>query len=158
MLDLFGLLHAQAQDKHTSGTNLLWQFHILPHWDRSYRPNSVLHPVQVDWHQASQSLHWPHHSSCLEGLPLQYQFLFHWYGGWNSSLVVCWAHCPAWCSVVGLILLWGEFFRRGDFSLEWTWVLTPFPKNSSDESINRGLVCAHIHSIAWTQEILTFMS
>ena len=32
-------------------------------------------------------------------------------GGWNSSLVVCWAHCPAWCSVVGSILLWGEFFR-----------------------------------------------
>ena len=25
------------------------------------------------------------------------------------------------------------------------------------ESINRGLVCAHMHSIAWTEMILTFM-
>ena len=31
-------------------------------------------------------------------------------------------------------------------------------KTLSDESINRGLVCAHMHSIAWTPEILTFMS
>ena len=31
--------------------------------------------------------------------------------GWNSWLVVRWARCPAWCSVVGSILLWGEFFR-----------------------------------------------
>ena len=31
-----------------------------------------------------------------------------------------------------------------------------FPKKFSDESIDRGLVCAHMHSIAWTQEILTF--
>ena len=26
-------------------------------------------------------------------------------GGRNSSLVVCLTHCPAWCSVMGLILL-----------------------------------------------------
>ena len=33
------------------------------------------------------------------------------------------------------------------------------PKTLSDESINRGLVCAHMHFIAGTQnEILTFMS
>ena len=32
------------------------------------------------------------------------------------------------------------------------------PKILSDESINRGLVCAHMHSIARTQKILTFMS
>ena len=32
------------------------------------------------------------------------------------------------------------------------------PKTPSDESINRGLVCAHMHFIAWTQKILTFMS
>ena len=31
------------------------------------------------------------------------------------------------------------------------------PKTLSDESINRGLVCAHMHSIAWTQKILTFI-
>ena len=28
----------------------------------------------------------------------------------------------------------------------------------SDESINRGLVCAHMHFIARAQKILTFMS
>ena len=44
------------------------------------------------------------------------------------------------------------------FSLELTWVLTPFHPNSSDEGINRGLVCAHVHSIARTQKILTSMS
>ena len=32
------------------------------------------------------------------------------------------------------------------------------PKTLSDESINRGLVCAHMHFIAPTQKILTFMS
>ena len=32
------------------------------------------------------------------------------------------------------------------------------PKTLSDESINRGLVCAHMHFIARTQKILTFMS
>ena len=48
---------------------------------------------------------------------------------------------------------------EGIFPLELTWVLTPFlPKTLSDESINRGLVCAHMHSIARTQKILTFMS
>ena len=31
-------------------------------------------------------------------------------------------------------------------------------KTLSDESINRGLVCAHMHSIVRTQKILTFMS
>ena len=30
------------------------------------------------------------------------------------------------------------------------------PKTPSDESINRGLVCAHMHFIARTQKILTF--
>ena len=28
-----------------------------------------------------------------------------WGGGQNNLLIVCWAHCPAWCSVVGSILL-----------------------------------------------------
>ena len=27
-----------------------------------------------------------------------------------AQLVVCWARCPAWCRVVGSILLWGDFF------------------------------------------------
>ena len=86
--------------------------------------------------------------------------------GRNSSLVVCWAWCPAWSSVVGLILLWGGFFSgRGNFPLELTRVLTPHPlplppptPSLWDESINRGLVCAHMHSISRPQRIPTFMS
>ena len=62
-------------------------------------------------------------------------------------------------SVAGSILLWGHFPVEGIFPLELTWVQTPFPpKTPSDESINRGLVCAHMHFIARTQKILTFMS
>ena len=39
-------------------------------------------------------------------------------GGRNSSLVVCWVRCTAWCSVVGSILLWRTFFSGwGNFSL-----------------------------------------
>ena len=37
------------------------------------------------------------------------------------------------------------------------WLSIP-KKILSDVSINRGLVCAHVHSITWTQKILTFMS
>ena len=33
---------------------------------------------------------------------------------------------------------------EGIFPLELTWVLTPFPKTLSAESINQGLVCVHI--------------
>ena len=63
-------------------------------------------------------------------------------------------HC-----VAGSILLWGHFPVEGIFPLELTWVQTPFPKKTpSDESINRGLVCAHMHLLARTQKILTFMS
>ena len=32
------------------------------------------------------------------------------------------------------------------------------PKTLLDESIDRGLVCAHMHSITQTQKILMFMS
>ena len=51
------------------------------------------------------------------------------------------------------------FSGRGDFSLgvnmgSWFHSL----KTLSDESVNRGLVCAHMHSIPRTQKILTFMS
>ena len=58
-------------------------------------------------------------------------------------------------SVAGSILLWGHFPVEGIFPLELTWVS---PKTPSDESINRGLVCAYMHFIARTQKILTFMS
>ena len=57
-------------------------------------------------------------------------------------------------SVEGSILLWGHFPVEGIFPLELTWVQKIPPKTLSDESINRGLVCAHMHFIARTQKIL----
>ena len=52
--------------------------------------------------------------------------------GRNNSLVVCWAHCPAWRSVVGSILLWGEFFP------------IPIPKNSYGQEYKpRSSLCTH---------------
>ena len=65
--------------------------------------------------------------------------------GRNSSLVACWARCPAWQSVVGSILLWGYFFPvEGIFPLELTWVLTPFPQNSFGwEYKKRSSLCSH---------------
>ena len=78
-------------------------------------------------------------------------------GAWTAQSVVCWVRCPAWCSIADSILLWAS--SRGDFFL---WSLHRFwlhsLKTLLDENINRGLVCAHVHSIAWTQKILTFMS
>ena len=53
----------------------------------------------------------------------------------------------------------GTFSGRGDFSLGVNMGSNSIPpKTLSDESINRGLVCAHMHFIARTQKILTFMS
>ena len=46
---------------------------------------------------------------------------------------------------------------EGIFPLELAWVLTPFPKTLFDESVNRGPICAHMHSITLTQKIVTFM-
>ena len=52
-----------------------------------------------------------------------------------------------------------DFSGRGDFSLGVNMVSNSIPpKTLSDESINQGLVCAHMHFIARTQKILTFMS
>ena len=78
-----------------------------------------------------------------------------WVGAGIAQLVVLGL---AVHSVAGSILLWGHFPVEGIFPLELTWVQTPFPqKTPSDESVNRGLVCAHMHFIARTQKILTFM-
>ena len=53
----------------------------------------------------------------------------------------------------------GTFSGRRDFSLGVNMGSNSIPpKTLSDESINRGLVCAHMHFIARTQKILTFMS
>ena len=57
-------------------------------------------------------------------------------GGRNSSVGSAWARCPQ---------------HRGFDPPLGT-------KTLSDESIDRGLVCAHMHFIAQTQKILTFMS
>ena len=73
-----------------------------------------------------------------------------------AQSVVCWALCPVWCSVVGSILL--KLLVEGSFPLELSCVLTSFPKTPSDESINRGLVFAQMHSIAHTQKILRSIS
>ena len=61
--------------------------------------------------------------------------------------------------VVGFDPPLGTFSGRGDFSLGVNMGSNSVPpKTPSDESINRGLVCAHMHFIARTQKILTFMS
>ena len=76
--------------------------------------------------------------------------------GRNSSVGSAWARCPR-CR--GFDPPLGTFSGRGDFSLGVNMGSNSIPqKTPSDESINRGLVCAHMHFIARTQKILTFMS
>ena len=76
--------------------------------------------------------------------------------GRNSSVGSAWARCPR-CR--GFDPPLGTFSGRGDFSLGVNMGSNSIPpKTPSDESINRGLVCAHIHFIARIQKILTFMS
>ena len=77
-------------------------------------------------------------------------------GGRNSSVGSAWASCPQRC---GFDPPLGTFSGRGDFSLGVNMGSNSIPpKTPSDESINRGLVCAHMHFIAQTQKIRTFMS
>ena len=65
-----------------------------------------------------------------------------------------WARCPQHC---GFDPPLGKFSGIGGFSLGVNMGSNSIPpKTLSDESINRGLVCAHF--IARTQKILTFMS
>ena len=72
-------------------------------------------------------------------------------------------------SVLGLMFCFARGFDppmgriffpgRADFSLGVNMGSGSIPpKTLSDESINRGLICAHMHSIARTREILTFIS
>ena len=76
--------------------------------------------------------------------------------GRNSSVGSAWARCP---QRRGFDPPLGTFSGRGDFSLGVNLGSNSIPpKTLSDESINRGLVCAHMHFIARTQKILTFMS
>ena len=77
-------------------------------------------------------------------------------GGRNSSEGSAWTRCP---QRRGFDPPLGTFSGRGDFSLGVNMGSNFIPpKTPSDESINRGLVCAHMHFIARTQKILTFMS
>ena len=78
-------------------------------------------------------------------------------GAGIAQPTVCWVRCSARCSIAVSTLLWAS--GRGDFfPLELPWVLTPFPEIRFDESINQGIVCAHMYSVTQTQKILTFMS
>ena len=52
------LLNVPATCECIPGTDLLRQVYLLPHWDRSYRPNFPSHTVTVYWHRADQSQHW----------------------------------------------------------------------------------------------------
>ena len=87
---------------------------------------------------------------------LRYKLCSSGFWGRNSSVGSAWARCP---QRRGFDPPLGTFSGRGDFSLEVNMGSNSIPpKTLSDESINRGLVCAHMHSIAGTQKILTFMS
>ena len=56
-------------------------------------------------------------------LPFLCRFIDH-AGGRKSSLVVSWACCPVRCSVVGSILLWGDFFSvEGTFFYLEFWLI-----------------------------------
>ena len=78
------------------------------------------------------------------------------YRGRNSSVGSAWARCP---QRRGFDPPLGTFSGRGDFPLGVNMGSNSIsPKTLSDESINRGLVCAHMRFIARTQKILTFMS
>ena len=50
-----------------SGTDLLRQYYMLPHWDRSCRSNFLSLPVTVHWHRANQSQRWPYNARHLAG-------------------------------------------------------------------------------------------
>ena len=61
------LLNVPATCECISGTDLIRQFYVQPHWDRSCRPNFPSHPVTVYWHRADQSQRWPYHARRLAG-------------------------------------------------------------------------------------------
>ena len=89
-------------------------------------------------------------------LHLTTKYLLNPVGGRNSPVGSAWARCP---QRRGFEPPLETFSGRGDFSLGVNMGSNSIPpKTLSDESINRGLVCAHMHFIARTQKILTFMS
>ena len=61
------LLNVPATGECISGTDLLRQFYVLPHWDRRCRSNVLPHPVTVYWHRANQSQCLPYNARRLAG-------------------------------------------------------------------------------------------
>ena len=61
------LLNVPATGYCISGTDLLRQFYVLPHWDRSCRSNVLPHPVTVYWHRADQFQRWHYNARRLTG-------------------------------------------------------------------------------------------
>ena len=61
------LLNVPATCECISGMDLLRQFYVLPHWDRSCRSNILPHPLPVYWHQANRSQRWPYNARRLAG-------------------------------------------------------------------------------------------
>ena len=100
--------------------------------DRTISPSHSILTALILLHQASGRV------------PQDYQCSSHWY-----DLIQKKIHGEG-----------GRIFPiEGIIPLKLTWILTPNPpKTLLGESINGGLVCAHMHSIPWTQKILTFMS
>ena len=78
-----------ATCKCISGTDLLRQVYVLPHRDRSCRPNFPSHPITIYWYRADQSQHWPYIARRLAGQPLECQFLSHWYDSCFTLLYFC---------------------------------------------------------------------
>ena len=102
-----------------------------------------------EWHSKIR-VHKPKIIRSTEGIKLLHR------RGRNSSVGSAWARCP---QRRGFDSPLGKFSGRGDFSLGVNMGSNSIsPKTLSDESINRGLVCVHMHFIARTQKILTFMS
>ena len=57
--DISWRLEIPATQYYVSGTDLLRQVHVLPHWHTSCTSNLLSHPVTGFWHQANLSQHWP---------------------------------------------------------------------------------------------------
>ena len=79
VVDVCWLLNVPATCEWISGTDLLGQLYVLPHWDRNCRSNVLPHPATVCWHRANQSQCWPYNATRLAGSPLECQFFSHWY-------------------------------------------------------------------------------
>ena len=71
----FSLVRPAATWWCISGTDLLGQVYVLPHWDRSYRSNFLPHPLTVSWHRAGQFQRWPYNARRLAGIATGVQTL-----------------------------------------------------------------------------------